>query len=233
MPPQWNFIELRRRPLLRILQGPREECHVLGYVDDICLFEGSDGELQSSIDVLIRSLSRLGLSLNINKCKTAHIASGNPRIRLTNFRVNQQPIPSLGEFDVTKYLGKPVGLNLFPDVKTIDEFIDAGKSLLTSYLASWQRIDALKTFQYPAFNYLMRLGQLRIGDWKHIDTTLRPFIKKTLYLPDKPRRITFMETPKMAYLAFRCVHTMPTLQGGLRFQAALFSRPIRQKSCVG
>ncbi|XP_054921177.2 uncharacterized protein [Dermacentor andersoni] len=50
-------------------------------------------------------------------------------------------------------------------------------------LAPWQRLDAVKTFVFPALNFAMRCGSLGKAEWSRLDTTLRPLIKRTLYLP--------------------------------------------------
>ncbi|KAL1418335.1 hypothetical protein MTO96_025981 [Rhipicephalus appendiculatus] len=50
-------------------------------------------------------------------------------------------------------------------------------------LAPWQRIDAVKTFVYPALNFSMRCGVLTKTDWRRLDDAVRPLVKRTLYLP--------------------------------------------------
>ncbi|XP_050033060.2 uncharacterized protein [Dermacentor andersoni] len=50
-------------------------------------------------------------------------------------------------------------------------------------LAPWQRLDAIKTFLYPALNFAMRVGLASKGEWQRLDEELRPLIKKTLYVP--------------------------------------------------
>ncbi|CAN7986074.1 unnamed protein product [Ixodes hexagonus] len=50
-------------------------------------------------------------------------------------------------------------------------------------LAPWQRLDAIKTFLYPALHHLMRTGTMGKTEWTRLDEALRPLIKRTLYLP--------------------------------------------------
>ncbi|XP_075723795.1 uncharacterized protein LOC142765875 [Rhipicephalus microplus] len=50
-------------------------------------------------------------------------------------------------------------------------------------LTPWQRLDAIKTFLYPALNFAMRVGLASKGEWQRLDDELRPLIKKTLYIP--------------------------------------------------
>lgn len=54
---------------------------------------------------------------------------------------------------------------------------------MNSMLAPWQRLDAVKTFLFPALNFAMRMGAYGKDEWKKIDEALRPLLKKTLYLP--------------------------------------------------
>ncbi|XP_040069564.1 uncharacterized protein LOC115325817 isoform X2 [Ixodes scapularis] len=50
-------------------------------------------------------------------------------------------------------------------------------------LAPWQRLDAIKTFLYPALHHLMRTGTVGKTEWARLDEALWPLIKRTLYLP--------------------------------------------------
>ncbi|XP_075721811.1 uncharacterized protein LOC142765126 [Rhipicephalus microplus] len=50
-------------------------------------------------------------------------------------------------------------------------------------LTPWQRLDAIKTFLYPALNFAMRVGLASKEEWQRLDDELRPLIKKTLYVP--------------------------------------------------
>ncbi|KAG8179236.1 hypothetical protein JTE90_004064 [Oedothorax gibbosus] len=59
-----------------------------------------------------------------------------------------------------------------------------GEKIAKSKLAPWQRIDALKTFFFPAFVFHMRTEQLSKCDMKIVDDFMRPLIKDTLYLDD-------------------------------------------------
>lgn len=64
----------------------------------------------------------------------------------------------------------------------MDDAISLGTRLLNSMLAPWQRVDALKTFLFPALNFAMRVGTLGKVEWARLDDALRPLIKRTLYL---------------------------------------------------
>ncbi|XP_064462295.1 uncharacterized protein LOC135372751 [Ornithodoros turicata] len=61
--------------------------------------------------------------------------------------------------------------------------IQLGQKIMSSMLAPWQRINALKTFLYPALNFHMRCGNIGKTEWARLDKALRPMIKRSLYLP--------------------------------------------------
>nr|XP_037275921.1 uncharacterized protein LOC119168631 [Rhipicephalus microplus] len=54
---------------------------------------------------------------------------------------------------------------------------------MSSMLAPWQRLDALRTFVYPALNFPMWRGVLSTTDWRRLNDAIRPLVKRTLYLP--------------------------------------------------
>ena len=172
-------------PIFSLVQERREDYHILGYADDIAILEESPEALQESLDKISSALSRIGLSINPRKCATVHIKGDRADCVDSTFKINGTNIPVLRKFDYTKYLGKPVGFNIFSIDENMDGFLDYGTQILTSNLATWQRIDALKSFFYPSLNYAMRTDQFGKDDWKRLDDSLRPLLKKTLNLPDR------------------------------------------------
>ncbi|XP_064462302.1 uncharacterized protein LOC135372762 [Ornithodoros turicata] len=126
----------------------------------------------------------MNLQLNPAKCMTVHISGKQPvGVRETQFHIGPHLIPYLKEFDSFDYLGKPIGFNLLANDTTIQKAIEMGAKLLSSMLAPWQRIDAIKTFVFPSLNFAMRINSCSKGDWQKLDDALRPLIKRTLYLP--------------------------------------------------
>lgn len=59
------------------------------------------------------------------------------------------------------------------------------QKLLTSSLAPWQQLDALKTFFYPSLQFSLRTGALTKTGWKKLDAFIRSMIKTTLNLPPR------------------------------------------------
>lgn len=79
------------------------------------------------------------------------------------FRIVEAEISYITDFELHTFLGRPVW-----------------RCLLSSMLAPWQRLAAIKTFLYPTLNFATRVGAMEKEEWRHLDNTLWPFIKRTL-----------------------------------------------------
>nr|XP_054921181.1 uncharacterized protein LOC129381934 [Dermacentor andersoni] len=168
-------------PVIRAVQGGDRQHNILAYADDLTLLSADPTTLQSRLDRVTALSARLGLRLNAAKCRSPHLSGRHPvGTRPTSFTVVGDPIPALGDFEGHKFLGRPVGFRVLPDETTVDEAIHLGRKLLSSMLAPWQRLDAIKTFLYPALNFAMRVGLASKGEWQRLDEELGPLIKKTL-----------------------------------------------------
>lgn len=171
-------------PVVRAVQGGGRRHAVLAYADDLTPLADDPDTLQSRINTVATLAARLGLHLNPAKCRSLHLSGKTPvGTRPTSFHIGGQPIPHIDDFASHDFLGRPVGYRVLTEEATIDDAITLGKRLLTSMLAPWQRIDAVKTFLFPALNFVMRAGTLGKEQWKRLDDALRPLLKRTLYLP--------------------------------------------------
>lgn len=101
-------------------------------------------------------------------------------------------VPYINDFDSHEFLGRPVGYRILNSDTTIQDAIATGKKFLGSMLAPWQRVDAVKTFLYPALNFAMRCGTFGKTEWQALDDALRPLLKQTLYSPRMPAMTTCM-----------------------------------------
>ncbi|KAM7301587.1 uncharacterized protein ISCGN_017106 [Ixodes scapularis] len=171
-------------PVIRAVQGGQRQHKILAYADDLTPMGGSPAELQTRINVVTALSSGLGLQLNPSKCRTLHLTGRQPvGTRPTTFCIGEAEIPHMTDFEAHTFLGRPVGYRVLPDTACVDDAIALGRCLLSSMLAPWQRLDAIKTFLYPALNFAMRVGAVGKEEWRRLDDTLRPLIKRTLYLP--------------------------------------------------
>lgn len=171
-------------PVVRAVQGGERRHNILAYADDLTPLADDIATLQTRIDLIATMSERLGLRLNPAKCRTLHLSGQMPvGTRPTVFSIRETAIPVIEDFDSHEFLGRPIGYRVIPPEATVNEAIDLGKRLLSSMLAPWQRIDAIRTFLFPALNFSMRMGTLGKDTWKRLDDALRPLIKRTLYLP--------------------------------------------------
>ncbi|XP_064462298.1 uncharacterized protein LOC135372756 [Ornithodoros turicata] len=114
-----------------------------------------------------------------------HMSGKQPvGLRATQFFIADTPIRPIAEFEAFTYLGRPVGFNPLSEKSTVEDAVELGQKILGSALAPWQRLDALKTFLYPGLNFAMRMGSHTKSEWKRLDESLRPLIRRTLYLPN-------------------------------------------------
>ncbi|XP_049267175.1 uncharacterized protein LOC119375286 [Rhipicephalus sanguineus] len=105
-------------------------------------------------------------------------------MRPTTFTVSGVPISSLQDNEPLRFLGRPVGFRIPSGTgSTIDNAISQARAIMSSMLAPWQRLDAIRTFVYPALNFAMRCGVYSKTDWRRLDEAVRPLVKRTLYLP--------------------------------------------------
>nr|XP_037289623.1 uncharacterized protein LOC119183546 [Rhipicephalus microplus] len=171
-------------PVIRAVQGGDKQHNILAYADDLTLLAADPTTLQRRLNVVTALSDRLGLRLKPAKCRTLHLSGRYPvGTRPTTFTVGGVPVPALADYEGHRFLGRPVGFRVLPDQTTVDEAIHLGRKLLSSMLTPWQRLDAVKTFLYPALNFAMRVGLASKGEWQRLDDELRPLIKKTLYVP--------------------------------------------------
>ncbi|XP_070382703.1 uncharacterized protein [Dermacentor albipictus] len=145
------------------VQGGDRQHNILAYADALTLLAADPTTLQSRLDRVTALSARLGLRLNTAKCRSLHL-SGRHLVgtRPTSFTVGGDAIPALGDFEEHNFLGRPVGFRVLPDETTVDEAVHLGRKLLSSMLAPWQRLDAIKTYLYPALNFAMRAGSAGI-----------------------------------------------------------------------
>ena len=130
-------------------------------------------------------MSKISLKLKPEKSFSFHLSGKKPTgMRPTKFHIGDKPLTRLKDGQTTDFLGKPIGFHVVSNQNDVDEHIKYATALLTSKLAPWQRINALKTFFFPSLTFAMRTGQLQKKDWNRIDEAIRPLIKSTLYLPN-------------------------------------------------
>ncbi|XP_050420253.1 uncharacterized protein LOC126833140 [Adelges cooleyi] len=173
-------------PVVRELQGQSEEHRVLAFADDLCIIGDSPPELQAAVRTAEEQLGRIALKVNAAKCASLHLSGITPvGARETVFTVAGGQMRTLSEGDAAVFLGVQVGFNIVPPMSTLADITDLGLRIVRSKLAPWQRLDALKTFFYPAATFSQRFSEFKKTDWETVDRIMRPEIKSTLGLPQE------------------------------------------------
>lgn len=97
-----------------------------------------------------------GLVLKPLKRKSLHL-SGSTLVgtRPTTFHGRTEPILHLTDFEGRSFCGRPKGYRVLGKAVTVPEGIDTGCKLLSPMEASWQLLDAVKTFLFPTFNFVL------------------------------------------------------------------------------
>ncbi|KAH6935609.1 hypothetical protein HPB50_007060 [Hyalomma asiaticum] len=106
----------------------------------------------TSIDQVEMLASPLGLSLNPAKCCSIHLSGTTPvGTRPTTFRVAGTAIPHGANHEPHRFLFRAMGFRVLNAYTTmLEDAIEKGHKLLSSMLALWQRLDALRSFVFLA-----------------------------------------------------------------------------------
>lgn len=174
-------------PVILALDDEQQECHrVLAFADDVALMSPSPEQLQEQINSAVELFGRLSIGLNIEKSATMHLSGKTPvGTRATGFHANGEPLRKLADGESVQFLGVPVGYNILSSRADLKTMMETGLKILRAKLAPWQRLDAAKTFFYPALNFAMRTGQFSKQQWEHLDNVIRPELKMTLSVPQE------------------------------------------------
>lgn len=145
-------------------------------------------------------MDRLGLRLNPNQCRCIHIDPSKAKCGNAKFYIGDEQIPVAKDEDNIKYLGKPVGYKLIDNIATLEEYIGMETCILSSTLAPWQKLDALKCFFFPSLSYTMRTCQFSKENQQAIDRVLWPQIKEVLGLPSRASNSYLYGSPDDGFL---------------------------------
>lgn len=87
------------------------------------------------------------------------------------------------DFVPAKFVGMPIGAFLPKDTATGNQFKQRALIIMQSKLGPWQIIYCMKTSYCPSLVILMHTDQLSKTDWRCIDNSINPLLKRTLDLP--------------------------------------------------
>jgi len=171
--------------VIRKIQDTKTEHQILAFADDLTPIDRTRHGLQEKLNSINEMSIKIGMPLKPSKCHTLHLKMESPRgARATQFYVGNDQLNIMENGDYVDYLGKPVGFRIIPPAAKLEEFKEKGLAILTSKLAPWQKLDAMKTFVYSAMTHDMRMGTYSKVQWAELDEAFKIEIRKVLSLPD-------------------------------------------------
>ncbi|CAD6235845.1 GSCOCG00008010001-RA-CDS [Cotesia congregata] len=158
------------------------------YADDYCFTASSEEDMVQLLLTASVAVRRVGIKFNPSKCVTLHVTGkGSKRkVKDTKFYLGGEEMRSLGEGESCDYLGVPTGfrINQTP-MNTLTEMMTDARSIDSSLLAPWQKIDALRSFIIPRLDYILRGGKVDKTPLTTVDKGLRRMVKGWLHLPQR------------------------------------------------
>ena len=128
-----------------------------------------------------------------------------PRIQPNIFQVQCVPIPALNHEEHYRYLGVPIGL--IPNVtdlhNLVDDLTDKLAKIEKSFLAPWQKLNAIRTFVQPCLTYAFRSTDPTTKSLQSYRSTLIQTIHSICHLPTRASTTTSSLQNKLAVLASR------------------------------
>lgn len=161
--------------------------NILAYADDLALIAETPEGMRRLLAAVEREAKTVGLRFNPAKCATLHVAAGRAgRVRPTAFRIEDQPMPTLGAGEPYRHLGVPTGFEVDQNPREIlrDVARDIG-AVDASLLAPWQRAEVLATFIQPRLDFLLRGAAVEKGLLRSVDLRVRRLTKAWLNLPQR------------------------------------------------
>jgi hypothetical protein len=133
------------------------------------------------------------MEVNVQKCSTASYLLNEDRLRYSlasNLKFLNHDIPNLTLNQSLKYLGTAVAARRNVKLKATNAIFDEMKTLVRkiigSQLSTVQKIDAVKTFVIPHFDFLMLNGEISKVQLNTLDSFIRGELNKMLKLPGLP-----------------------------------------------
>jgi hypothetical protein len=174
----------------------RIEILIQAYADDIALISEKPEGIQAMLRTLETFTRWAKMEVNVRKCTTASylLDRNHHRCSLSNcFEFNNQLIPNLTLQQSMKYLGTAVtarrNIKIHATNYKFDEMKTLLHKILNSPLLTVQKIDAIKTFIIPCFDFLLLNGDLSRKRLKDIDKHIRGQLNKLLKIPSLPKEL--------------------------------------------
>ncbi|GBN16315.1 Retrovirus-related Pol polyprotein from type-2 retrotransposable element R2DM [Araneus ventricosus] len=183
-----DFVIRSIRGSVGIQLGDGSSTNISAYADDLILFASSTAGLQHLLDRTAELLAGCNLQINLGKSFTISIlADGrNKKTKIDptpRFRVRSSFIRPLTIDENFKYLGVKFtaqGLLAANCAPTLKNYLS---KLASAPLKPQQRLFILRTILLPKLFHLLVLSSVRAGHLVKLDSCVRAFVRRVLYLP--------------------------------------------------
>lgn len=187
-------------PLIRIIKeskagykfkgNPNLMISIMAYADDILITTNTLEEMNIQFKVLGDFCNWTGININVNKCgcsSSFQLSNGEIGQNITNYIINEKPVPDIGYDGQMKYLGCYMSNKYRDIINSNDNKLYLIKenilSLNKSILSGTDKIKALKQYILPKMEYIIRNSYFDIKELMEIDTLITNCIKIWLKLP--------------------------------------------------
>jgi hypothetical protein len=178
---------------VNIDENAKIENLIQAYADDVALISERPEGIQSMLKSLETFTKWSKMEVNVKKCTTASylLDENRHRYSLTKcFKFQNQEIPNLTLDQSLRYLGTAVAarrnVKLHATISKFDEMKTLVRKIIASPLLTVQKIDAIKTFVIPCFDFLMLNGDISKTRLNNIDAFIRGQINSLMKIPGLP-----------------------------------------------
>jgi hypothetical protein len=178
-------------PLLRYIKARFEPSGVprfgrklvmQAFADDLVFMQQTPEMMVKLLAEMEAMISIMGLECKVEKCGNL-VVKGGKAIPFVHCMHNE-PMPTHLSMDAYKYLGCPVGIAV--EETPVDGIVQALRDLRLvelSELHPWQKIDAIKRFITPRFQYILRAAEPRKGAFEELEKALRGVLRRICGIP--------------------------------------------------
>lgn len=178
---------------------------ILAFADDMAIISDSQKTLQNELNNLDSNAAKLNLIFKPKKCASLVLTKGdaNPTLKVS---VRNEEIRALSGKDFYPYLGVKIGSE---SIQSSDDLVlsaaqDIGK-ISESFLAPWQKLDALRTFILPRFSHIALNGLPNMTSLNALSEGVRAHVKAIHNLPNMGTPSDYVQIPvKKGGLGIMC-----------------------------
>jgi hypothetical protein len=179
---------------VKVETGDKEvEVKIQAYADDIILVSSESDSIQSMLGTLEEFTHWSRMEVNTSKCAMASylLDSSHHRCSLRdNLTFGGNEIPNLTMGQSLKYLGTAVAARRSVKLESVRAKFEEARQLLRrieeSKLLTVQKIDAIKTFVIPSFDFVLLNGDIGLTELDKMDGRIRGSIDRLLKIPGLP-----------------------------------------------